>query len=245
MSPAMANDSAPEAGPAFCLHRSQRAPAGRAHGDRGGHRGGHRQGPDPTCRRGIDCRARVSTRPAWQEPRGYAIQARVCMESIHEDGSIRPTGGTLSCLRGHRADRACAPTGSATAATRPVCYSIRCSPRSSAILPQRTFADAIARTSRALSRIPYRGVDTNIAFLQSILAHQDFASANIDTRFVDNRDDKSLATASSQQPSLRRARRLAGISKQSRRFVGHGRFCGCAGRGQSRTRLPCSIMTRR
>jgi len=49
------------------------------------------------------------------------------------------------------------------------------------------FKDAIARTSRALSEFRIEGVDTNITFLQSILAHEDFAAGRVHTRFVDER----------------------------------------------------------
>ena len=62
-------------------------------------------------------------------PRGYAVQARVCMESVRDDGAILPASGRLGRLRGAERSRACAPTASATPATRPASTTTRCSPR--------------------------------------------------------------------------------------------------------------------
>ena len=135
--------------------------------------------------------------PQVSVPRGYAIQARVCMESIREDGSIHPAGGTLTAYE--------APSGPGVRTDGFGYGGYQTSLLFDSLLakvighsPSANFADAIVRTSRALSEFRIEGVDTNIAFLQSILAHQDFASASIDTRFVDNEMTK-LAAASSQQ----------------------------------------------
>jgi acetyl/propionyl-CoA carboxylase alpha subunit len=128
------------------------------------------------------------------EPRGYAIQARVCMESIGEDGSIRPSGGTLSAYE--------APSGPGVRTDGFGYGGYQTSLLFDSLLakvighsPSADFADAIARTSRALSEFRIEGIDTNIGFLRSILAHPDFVAGRIDTRFVDNEMIK-LATAS-------------------------------------------------
>tara|TARA_B100000315_G_scaffold186283_2_gene175643 strand:+ start:9310 stop:12783 length:3474 start_codon:yes stop_codon:yes gene_type:complete len=132
-------------------------------------------------------------RPDVSEPRGYAIQARVCMESIREDGSIVPSGGTLSAYE--------APSGPGVRTDGFGYGGYQTSLSFDSLLakvighsPSADFADAIARTSRALSEFRIEGVDTNIGFLQSILAHEDFATGNIDTRFVDN-EMTGLATS--------------------------------------------------
>ena len=44
---------------------------------------------------------------------------------------------------------------------------------------------AVARTTRALSEFRIEGVETNVGFLQNILAHPDFVSGDVHTRFVD------------------------------------------------------------
>ncbi|MDP6876606.1 MAG: carboxyl transferase domain-containing protein, partial [Alphaproteobacteria bacterium] len=51
--------------------------------------------------------------------------------------------------------------------------------------PGPNFADAIARCRRALSEFRLDGVDVNIPFLQAILAHEDFATGGVHTRWVD------------------------------------------------------------
>ena len=132
--------------------------------------------------------------PGLAQPRGYAIQTRVCMESTHEDGSIRPTSGTLTVYE--------APSGMGIRTDGFGYSGYRTSLSFDSLLakvighsPSTNFADAIARTSRALSEFRIEGVDTNIPFLQSILAHEDFATGSIHTRFVDEHITE-LATSS-------------------------------------------------
>ena len=139
-------------------------------------------------------------RPDVASPRGYAIQARVNMESIREDGSIHPSSGTLTAYE--------APSGPGVRTDGFGYGGYQTSLSFDALLakvvghsPSAHFADAIARTTRALSEFRIEGVATNIAFLQSILAHEDFATGNIDTQFVDRRMAE-LAKASTRQPRL-------------------------------------------
>ena len=117
-------------------------------------------------------------------PRGYAIQARVCMESVRADGAILPAAGTLSAYEppsgpGVRTDG----FGYADYET-----SLSFDPLLAKVVghsPSDDFADAVVRTSRALAEFRIEGVETNIDFLQSILHHPDFAAGNVHTRFVD------------------------------------------------------------
>ena len=118
------------------------------------------------------------------EPRGHAIQARVCMESVREDGAILPTAGTLAAYEppsgpGVRTDG----FGYAGYET-----SLGFDPLLAKVIghsPSAEFDDAVARTSRALAEFRIEGVETNIAFLRAILGHPDFATGNVHTRFVD------------------------------------------------------------
>ncbi len=117
-------------------------------------------------------------------PRGYAIQARVCMESVREDGSIVPTGGVLSAYEppsgpGVRTD-GFGYSGYETSLSFDSLLAKVIGHSSSA-----NFKDAINRTRRALSEFRIEGVETNIGFLQTILGHEDFASGKIHTRFID------------------------------------------------------------
>ena len=123
------------------------------------------------------------------EPRGYAIQARVCMESVREDGAILPAAGTLVAYEapsgpGVRTDGfGYAGYETSLAFDSLLAKVVGHSP--SAAAHGGAFGDAVARTSRALSEFRIEGVETNIAFLQAILGHPDFAAGDVHTRFVD------------------------------------------------------------
>ena len=132
--------------------------------------------------------------PHVAEPRGYAIQARVCMEAISADGTIRPSVGTISAYE--------APSGPGVRTdgfgyggyqTSLLFDSLLAKVVGHSSSPD--FGDAIARTSRALAEFRVEGIETNIAFLQTILAHKDFATGRIHTRFVDD-EMQNLAGAS-------------------------------------------------
>jgi len=122
--------------------------------------------------------------PKVAEPRGYAIQARVNMETIDEDGTLHPTGGTITVYE--------APSGPGVRTDGFGYSGYRTVPAYDSLLAKvighsssRNFRDAITKTSRALSEFRIDGIATNIPFLQSILAHEDFVAGHIHTRFVD------------------------------------------------------------
>lgn len=118
------------------------------------------------------------------ELRGYAIQARVCMETVRDDGSIHPTSGTLSAYEapsgpGIRVD-GFGYGGYSTSLlydsllAKVIAYSSTVS-----------FADAIVRADRALSEFRIEGVETNIPFLRAVLNDPSFRNGEAHTRFVD------------------------------------------------------------
>ena len=118
------------------------------------------------------------------EPRGYAIQARVCMESVREDGAILPTAGRLAAYE--------APSGPGVRTDGFGYAGYETSLDYDSLLakvighsPSGAFDDAVARTARALAEFRIEGVETNIPFLLSILRHPDFAAGRVHTRFVD------------------------------------------------------------
>ena len=134
--------------------------------------------------------------PDVSVPRGYAIQARVNMESMGEDGSLRPSSGMLTAYE--------APSGPGVRTDGFGYGGYQTSLLFDSLLAKvightlsDNFADAIARTSRALSEFRIEGVETNIAFLQRILVHPDFVTGSIDTRFVDQ-NMSTLVDAGSQ-----------------------------------------------
>ena len=127
------------------------------------------------------------------EPRGFAIQARVCMEAVGEDGAIRPTSGTLSAYE--------APSGPGVRTDGFGYSGYETSLNYDSLLakvighaPSGGVKAAASRTTRALSEFRLEGVDTNIPFLQSILGHPDFVEGRVHTRFIDEHISQLTAT---------------------------------------------------
>ena len=132
--------------------------------------------------------------PAVAIPRGYAIQARVNMETITASGEVRPSGGLLTAYD--------APSGPGVRTDGFGYSGYRTSPSFDSLLakvithsPSRDFADALARSARALSEFRIEGVQTNIPFLRAVLAHPDFAAGRVYTRFLDHHAEALAAAA--------------------------------------------------
>jgi len=140
-------------------------------------------------------------RPPASATRGYAIQARVCMETIDEDGEVHPSAGTIAAYE--------VPSGPGIRTDGFGYSGYRTSLSFDSVLakvvghsPSPAFPDAVAKLKRALSEFRIEGVDTNIPFLQNILRHDDFAAANIHSSFI----EEHMAE-------------LAGTEGEHRRFV--------------------------
>jgi acetyl/propionyl-CoA carboxylase alpha subunit/acetyl-CoA carboxylase carboxyltransferase component len=147
-------------------------------------------------------------------PRGYAIQARVNMEKISPDGSVRPGTGTLTVYE--------APTGPGVRTDGFGYTGYRTSNAFDSLLakviahsPSPDFADAVARTTRALSEFRLEGVSTNIAFLRNVLAHPDFVGGTVHTRWL----DEHLAALAA--PVEQRQRFAQGTAASPARGSGH------------------------
>jgi acetyl/propionyl-CoA carboxylase alpha subunit/acetyl-CoA carboxylase carboxyltransferase component len=139
------------------------------------------------------------------EPRGFAIQTRVNMETIGLDGSVRPGGGTLMVYEapngpGVRTDG----FGYAGYRTNGAFDSLL----AKVIVHAPDFQAAVGRSARALSEFRLEGVATNISFLRTILAHPDFAAGKVHTRWVDE-NMAELATAGDQRHRFVEAARSA------------------------------------
>ncbi len=118
-------------------------------------------------------------------PRGYAMQVRINMETMAQDGTARPSGGVLTAFE--------LPSGLGVRSDSFGYAGYRTSPNFDSLLAKligytnsNRFSDVIGKTYRALCETRIEGVSTNIQFLQSILQHPDFISGNIHTRFVDD-----------------------------------------------------------
>ncbi len=117
-------------------------------------------------------------------PRGYAIQARVNMETVAADGSPRPSGGTLTAFD--------PPTGPGLRTDTFGYAGYTTSPAFDSLLAKLVvhsaagdFASAAAKAYRALCEFRVEGVATNIPFLQNLFRHADFLAGRVSTRFVE------------------------------------------------------------
>ena len=122
--------------------------------------------------------------PECANPRGYAVQARVNMETVTADGTVRPGGGTLAAYEapsgpGVRTDG----FGYAGYVTSGVFDSLLAKVIAHAPVPDP--AAAVVRARRALEEFRIEGVETNIPFLRNILDHEDLVSGGVHTRWVD------------------------------------------------------------
>jgi len=124
------------------------------------------------------------TEPGIAEPRGYAIQARVNMETIDSEGSVRPAGGILTVYE--------APSGPGIRTDGFGYAGYQTNNAYDSLLakvighsPAADLQSAARRTSRALAEFRIDGIGTNLAFLRNILAHEDFLAGSLHTRWVD------------------------------------------------------------
>ena len=123
--------------------------------------------------------------PAVAKPRGYAIQARVNMETIGEDGAVLPASGTLATYE--------PPSGPGVRTDGFGYAGYRTSTAFDSLLakviahsPSTDFGAAVKRLTRALAEFRLEGVASNIPFLRNVLNHEDFAAGRIYTRWVDD-----------------------------------------------------------
>src|SRR5262249_43370118 len=129
-----------------------------------------------------DLRLRQSEVP---EPRGFALQVRINMETMGADGAVRPSGGTITAFE--------VPFGPGLRTDTFGYAGYRTSPHFDSLLaklightPSAAFADVVTRTYRALCEFKIEGVPTNIPFLQSLLRHPEFVANRVYTRFVED-----------------------------------------------------------
>ena len=124
-------------------------------------------------------------KPDARRTRGFAIQARVNLETLDADGNVRPSSGVLAAYEppsgpGVRVDGC----GYAGYEANPAFDSLLA--KVIAHSPSDDFAAAVKRTSRALDEFRIGGPSTNIPWLQSVLAHPDFEAGRLYTRWLDD-----------------------------------------------------------
>ena len=122
--------------------------------------------------------------PGLPSPARFAIQARVNLESLAPDGSVRPTSGVLTAYEapsgpGVRTDGFGYAGYRTSTAFDSLLAKVICSADGAEAGP------AVARSLRALSEFRLEGVATNIGLLRNILRHPDFVAGAVHTRWLD------------------------------------------------------------
>ena len=123
---------------------------------------------------------------------GFAIQCRITTED--PGANFRPDTGKITTYRspggaGIRLDGGTVSTGAEV------------SPHFDSLLVKliargRDFKSAVNRSERALAEFRIRGVSTNIAFLQAVLADPSFQAGDLSTAFIDERPELFTAAPS-------------------------------------------------
>ncbi|MGA0603988.1 carboxyl transferase domain-containing protein [Caulobacter sp. KR2-114] len=125
-------------------------------------------------------------------PRGYAIQARVNLETLTPDGEALPSGGLLIAYE--------PPSGPGVRVDGYGYAGYLTSPNYDSLLAKvigraQTLAEAAARTERALAEFRIEGADSNIGLLRAILTEPEVLAGRATTGFVEANARALLAKA--------------------------------------------------
>ena len=130
--------------------------------------------------------------------RGHAVQVRVNTEAMTADGTARPTGGTLSAFE--------APSGPGLRTDGYGYVGYTTNPSYDSLLakviahaPGPDFVDAVSRARRALGEFRIDGVETNLAFLQALLAHPEVEANQVTTSFIADHAAELLDAAATER----------------------------------------------
>lgn len=117
-------------------------------------------------------------------PRGHAVQVRVNLETMAADGSAKPAGGTLSVYE--------PPSGPGVRVDGFGYAGYTTSARFDSLLAKLIvhsgsggLSRAVAKAYRALAEFRVEGAQTNIPFLQNLLALPAVAAGEVHTRFIE------------------------------------------------------------
>ncbi len=116
-------------------------------------------------------------------PRGMALQARVNLETMQPDGSVKGSGGVLSAYD--------PPSGPGVRVDGYGYAGYRTNPRFDSLLAKvivharaGDFSALAAKARRALAEFRLAGAASNIGFLQALLAHPALLAGRLHTNFV-------------------------------------------------------------
>jgi acetyl/propionyl-CoA carboxylase alpha subunit/acetyl-CoA carboxylase carboxyltransferase component len=149
------------------------------------------------------------------EARGHAVELRINMETMGASGEVRPRVGRIDGYE--------PPSGPGIRMDGAAYAGYTASPRFDTLLaklivhvPAGSWPDVLKRAGRALAELHIDGVETNVAFLRSLIAHPDVVADRIDTRFVERHSGELVAGAEHLSAESARSRagaggRLAGV----------------------------------
>ncbi|HEV3037724.1 MAG TPA: carboxyl transferase domain-containing protein [Candidatus Angelobacter sp.] len=133
-----------------------------------------------------------------QQARGFAIEARINMESMQPDGAAKPSGGTLTAFE--------APSGQGVRVDSFAYTGYTTNPNFDSLLAKLIvysssgeFGDAVRKLYRALCEFRIEGVATNLPFLQNLALHPDFIAGKIHTQFVEDHIPELITRTSHEQ----------------------------------------------
>ncbi len=116
--------------------------------------------------------------------RGYAIQSRVNLERMREEGDVRPAAGALRTFQ--------PPAGPGVRVDTYGYVGYVANPNFDSLIAKviarhssGDFVNAVGRARRALDEFQLEGPDSNLVLLGNILAHPDFTAGDVHTRWID------------------------------------------------------------
>ena len=141
------------------------------------------------------------TREQVPTPRGMALQARVNLESMAADGTIKPAGGTLTAFE--------VPSGRGVRVDSNGYVGYRTSPSYDPLLAKvivhtgsAGLGDVLTKGYRALCEMHVAGAPTNIPLLQALLTDERVRRGEVDTDFVETHIAELAKTAATHHPHL-------------------------------------------
>ena len=129
-----------------------------------------------------------------KRPHGHAIQARVNLETMRADGTVRPSGGILTGFE--------PPAGPGIRVDHFGYTGYRTSPLYDSLLAKvvvhstaGNLAAVVRKTERALSEFRLDGVASNLAFLRSLLSAPEWTAFGFDTGYIERNAARLVAMA--------------------------------------------------
>ena len=160
-------------------------------------------------------------------PNGFAIQARVNLETITPEGEVRPGGGQLTAFA--------PPTGPGLRTDTYGQPGYRTSPHFDSMIakliahvPGGQYEDALKRLRHALDEFVLEGAPSNLGFLKALTAASDVESNAVHTRYIDEQMGTLAKAAAGRSPASPKppARRQKPASKDPLAVLAHGRGNG-------------------